>query len=267
MNSSRLTDSEVADRCAFAIDLARSAGKMALDFQRAAGSGRMHATQKGRQDFVTEADTEVEAFIRAQLRHNYPEDGFLGEESGGAIAETPVWVVDPIDGTSNYMRGLSNWGVSIALVHADDVLAGIIYDANFNRVFHAQNGHGAFAEDQRLTASPTCDPDQALAFLGYSRRTGFEAYLALLSRLQDAGLDYRRPGAAAPGLLRVADGKADLYFEAHLNSWDAMAGVLIAREAGAVVDMPSVSSMLREGGRILAIAPGLAKTLRPIFSA
>jgi len=266
MISTTLSASDLAARLEFAIALARRAGEAATRFQHEAGRDGMNIAVKGMQDFVTDADKRTEDSIRSALASAFPEDGFLGEESGGTPGDGPVWVVDPIDGTANFMRGLGSWGVSIALAAGPDILIGVIYDAGSGTLFHAAAGQGAFADGTPISASPVDDPERALAIVGYSRRVPFAAHCRLLTRLHEAGFEYRRYGAATLGLLRVADGGAELYYEAHLNSWDALAGVLIAREAGAIVDMPDVPVLLRQGGPILAMAPGLVDTLRPIIA-
>lgn len=260
-----LSQQRIAERHAFAIALARRAGEEAARFQQKASPEEMNVSVKGRQDFVTVADRHAETMIKTALASAFPTDGFFGEESGGVLGAGPVWVVDPIDGTSNYLRGLPSWGVSIALVEGETIQVGVIYDATRNAVFHAALGGGAFADDKPIAASGIADPERALAILGHSRRTPFAAYLEILAGLYAAGIDYRRLGAASLGLLRVADGKAELYYEAHLNSWDALAGILIAREAGAILDVPDVATLLREGGPVLAVAPHLVAALPPIF--
>lgn len=251
----------MAERLDFAIALASHTGDQASLFQKEADIAAFAIDMKGQQDFVTAADKQAEDTIRAALAKAFPEDGFIGEETGGTLQPGFVWVVDPIDGTSNFMRRLPSWGVSIALIHDDSIMLGVIYDGASGKVFHARAGQGAFADAHPIRASSLADPSVALAITGHSRRTPFADYLWMLERLHDLGVDYRRFGAAALGLLRVADGSAELYFEAHLNSWDVLAGILIAREAGAIVDMPPLARLLHEGGPILAIAPNLETPL------
>lgn len=211
----------LAERLAFARTLAEKAGREIEAFHEEA---RAAVTRKGLQDFVTAADRHGEALIRDALKAAFPEDGFVGEETGGEPEGEGFWVVDPIDGTTNYIRGLRHWGVSIAFVRGGRVEIGCIYDATTGGVCTAVRGGGAFCGERRLAVSTRSDPGEALAILGCSRRTSFEDYQAVARRLNDLGMDYRRLGSAAIGLVRVASGVADLYFEAHLNSWDIMAG-------------------------------------------
>ncbi len=221
-------------------------------------SGALNVQNKGLQDFVTIADRQAEDTIRSTLARLFPHDGFMGEEGGGAPGGAGFWVVDPIDGTTNYIRGFRHWGVSIAYVADGAVRIGVIYDAAVDKVYSAIKGQGAFKDGKPIRASAVTDPAQAIAILGHSRRTDFAVYQSVSQRLYDQGMDYRRMGAAAIGLVRVADGIADLYYEQHLNGWDMMAGALIAREAGAMVAMPSLEVSLNTGGPIIAGAAGLA---------
>jgi len=249
----------LAERLALARTLAVAVGHEIEIFREEA---QFAFQRKGLQDFVTAADRKGEETIKSALAAAFPEDGFLGEETGGAPDAHGFWVVDPIDGTTNYIRGLRHWCVSIAFVRAGEIELACIYDATTGWVYSAARGGGAFCEEKSLAVSRREDPAEGLAILGCSRRTSFEEYQAVQRRLHDLGVDYRRLGSAALGLVRVASGVADLYYEAHVNSWDIMAGALIAREAGAVVEMPSLDVMLKRGGPLAAYAPSLGPQLR-----
>ena len=254
-------DAAIAARLDFARYLARSVGREANLFRNTAEPAALGVSAKGLQDFVTIADRRAEETIKAELSRAFPEDGFLGEETGGEPTQAGFWVVDPIDGTANYIRGLRHWGVSIAYVLDGQVRVGCIFDAASGNVYSASLGGGAFCESRPVRVSDRSDPTEALAIVGYSRRTSFDVYQSMLRDLYDIGIEYRRLGSAAIGLVRVADGIADLYVEAHLNSWDVLAGVLIAGEAGARVTMPPLSRMLAAGGAVAACAPGMAPHL------
>ena len=134
----------------------------------------------------------------------------MGEETGGAVGSSGLWVVDPIDGTTNFIRGFRHWGVSIAFVADGRVQIGVIYDAALDKVYSAILGIGAQKDGKPIRSSDVSDPTRAIAILGHSRRTSFEDYQAVARRLYEKGVDYRRMGAAAIGLVRVADGIADL---------------------------------------------------------
>lgn len=251
-------DAGLSRRLSVARTIARTVGREVEALQAEA---RREVAHKGFQDFVTIADQRGEQLIRAGLNEAFPEDGFIGEETGGDAFGQQFWVVDPIDGTSNYIRGLRHWGVSIAFVRDGQIEIGCIYDSTSAQVYSAARGQGAYREGHRISIPSRDGAAEGLAILGYSRRTGFDEYQALARRLYDLGMDYRRLGSAAIGLVRVASGVADLYYEAHLNCWDVMAGVLIAREAGAVVRMPPMETMLAKGGMLAAYAPGLGSEL------
>ncbi|MEM8589058.1 MAG: inositol monophosphatase family protein [Pseudomonadota bacterium] len=242
----------LADRLDAAGRIARQAGRHALALRRDLAG--LEVEEKGLQDFVTRADVEVEALIRDALLGRFPDDGFLGEEDSRRPPNDGhgTWVVDPIDGTSNYIRGIRHWGVSIAYVRDGRVEVGVIHDAPNDALYAAGRGGGASRDGLPITVSKTADMTKALAFMGMSRRMGLDDYLGDIRRLTEAGADYRRLGSAAIGLARIAEGVADLYFEAHLNSWDALAGMLIVAEAGGSVRTPDLQVMLDRGGPVLA---------------
>lgn len=248
------------------VAITRDAGQIAL---RIRAKGALHATQKGPQDRVTEADTAVEAFLRHALGTLDPSVGFLGEEGGLTTSQTvsqtdsstsSLWVCDPIDGTENFIRGIDHWSVSVALVqHGQPVLGVIVLPFN-DTVYAARAGHGAHRNGQPLTVSAVTDPAQALIAIGISRRVDFSAgYLTLLDRLHAQGIEHRRFGSAAYSLCQVAEGTVEGYVEAHLNPWDAAAGTLIATEAGACALPLDMSNPA--GGPVLVTTPGLKDCL------
>ncbi|ENN88388.1 inositol-1-monophosphatase [Rhizobium freirei PRF 81] len=245
-------------RAEVAITIALEVGRETARFRRDTNPGTLAVENKGLQDFVTVADRKAEQAIRDGLLSHFPHDTFMGEESGGCPGGAGTWVVDPIDGTTNYIRGFRHWGVSIAFVTVGRIEIGVVYDAAEDKVFHAIRGGGAFKGGRPIHAAATADPANALAILGHSRKTSFDDHLALSKRLHERGMDYRRMGAAAIDLVRVAEGAADLYYERHLNAWDMLAGALIAKEAGATVAMPPVDRLLADGGPVVAHSPGLA---------
>lgn len=247
----------VQSRVDFAIQLARETGRAALAFRSESNLAELGVEVKGPQDFVTLADRKAEETIHTALRNSFPKDGFMGEETGGVADNKCMWVVDPIDGTTNYMRGFRYWGVSIAFVVGDNVEIGIIYDATMDAVYSAVRGGGAFKDGKPISASNITDPHKAMAIVGHSRQTSFDEYITVLKTFYDMGMDYRHMGAAAIGLVRVADGTADVFYERHLHGWDMLAGARIAREAGADVFMPSVNTSIKDGGAIVANTIGL----------
>ncbi len=251
------------ERTEAAITIARRVGMETAKFRAEVQPETLAVENKGFQDFVTVADKRAEQMIREALLGQFPDDAFLGEEGGTSRngSSRGTWVVDPIDGTTNFIRGFRHWGVSIAFVAGDEILVGVIYDATQNAVFSAIRGEGALREGKQITAAKTTDPSRGLAILGHSRRTDFEDYLSISRKIYETGMDYRRMGAAAIGLIRVAEGVADLYYERHLSAWDMLAGALIAKEAGAVIALPPLPRLLAHGGPVVACAPGVANDL------
>ncbi len=207
---------------------------------------------KGPQDFVTAADKAAEERLRRDLAARFPGDGFFGEETGGRTDARALWVADPIDGTANFLRALPEWCVSLAYVAQGRVRVGVVYDAPFDVVYWAIDGQGAWADAAPLPTGPDTPLERSLAIIGRSNRTAFSDYLSMLEALQGAGADHRRFGSAALGLVRVAQGAADACYEASLNAWDALAGALIAREAGCALHMPPLAEFLDTPGPVLA---------------
>jgi len=201
------------------------------------------ATKSSPIDIVTAADRATEDLIRARLTDLRPDDGFLGEESGGASGSSGLtWVVDPIDGTVNYLYDLPNWSVSIAVVEGDPdpatwtALAGAVAAPRLGEVYTASAGGGAFANGSPMRMRPPVPLDRALVATGFHytqeiRRVQARVAQPLLARVRDL----RRAGGAAIDLAYVAGGRIDAYFEQGLSPWDQAAGALLVQEAGGTV--------------------------------
>jgi len=239
----------------FAKYLAVEAGNLARDLYQ--DKGEDFISSKGLQDFVTVADRKVEDLIRALIAQYYPDDAMLGEERGFSGDSDCIWVVDPIDGTANYMRGLPDWAVSVAYCQKNEIELGVIYAPNRNELCWAHRGGGAFCNDKVLHVSQCDQADQALMLLGRSSRHPLSEYLGVVQRTIDAKMEYRRYGSAAVSLMAVAQGRAEGYYEKHLNAWDAFAGILIIREAGGIVRCRAVEYTIDQGSEVLAIVSGL----------
>ena len=260
---SQLAPCALQDRLTVACDVVRRAGRSAREAWQ---KGNLAVDLKGPQDFVTAIDRNTETAIRTELTKAFPGDGVLGEEFGGADTEGPLWVVDPIDGTANFIRGLSDWAVSLALVDQGALHLGIVYDGGRDLLYWGRSGHGAFCEGKPLEAAATDRLDQALVMLGNSRHTALEDHLDDHRALYALGAEYRRHGSAATGLLMVCDGRVDGYYERHLNAWDALGGLCIAGEAGAFTAAPNMARFLASGGPVLCSCPGLATSLAKALS-
>ncbi|NBD19958.1 inositol monophosphatase [Aquabacterium fontiphilum] len=221
-----------------AIKAARAAGaiinRASLDIER------LTVTAKSHNDFVTEVDRAAEEAIIATILEAYPGHGILAEESGraqGAKHSDYVWIIDPLDGTTNFIHGFPVYAVSIALTFRGQVQQAVVYDPTRNDLFYASKGKGAFLNDRRIRVSKRTRMLEALIGTGFPFRKGdnFQRYMRMFEdvMVQCAGL--RRPGAASLDLCYVAAGYYDGFFETGLSPWDVAAGALIITEAGGLV--------------------------------
>ncbi len=200
----------------------------------------LKVTRKGPNDFVSEIDQLAEAAIIEILLGAYPGHGILAEESGrehGAQNSEFVWIIDPLDGTTNFLHGFPVYAVSIALAWRGVVQQAVVYDPTRNDLFYASRGRGAFLNDKRLRVSKRVRLADALVGTGFPFRKGdnLQRYLTMFETVMGACAGVRRPGAAALDLCYVAAGWYDGFFETGLNPWDLAAGSLIITEAGGLV--------------------------------
>jgi len=245
-------------RAAFLREMVEQAGKIALRHFQTRPAG---FALKGPQDPVTEADTEVERFIRSRISSTWPDDGFLGEETGRTEGDN-LWVVDPIDGTDNFARGIAHFCISIAFVAGGTTRLGAILNPATGELYEAQAGRGATKNGARISVSRN-PPAHAAVEMGWSTRVPRAAYLETLNALLDAGTNVRRHGSGALALAWVAEGRIDGYAELHMNAWDALAGLLLVREAGGVTcDGADSAPQLWDGGPVFASNPRLASIMK-----
>lgn len=253
-----LTNEDIARRETFLSDLLASAGGLALDgFRRQEGQP---IDMKGPQDYLTETDGAVEAHIRARLLEAFPEDGFLGEETGGTPRDQ-VWVVDPIDGTANFARAIPHFCISIAFVARGEVQLGGIVNPALGETYLARLGQGATRNGQPIHVSATRDIAATSFEMGWSNRRPLAHFVLAHSALFEAGSNVRRGASGALGLAYVADGRSDGYAELHMNPWDCLAGLLLVREAGGVTGPFLAAGGLAQGASVLAATPGVADIL------
>ena len=221
-----------------AVRAARAAGaiinRAALDVEV------LKVTSKGTNDFVTEVDQAAEEAIITTLLEAYPGHGILAEESGrerGARNSDYVWIIDPLDGTTNFIHGFPVYGVSIALAFRGRIEQAVVYDPSRNDLFYASKGRGAYLNDRRLRVSKRSRMADALIGTGFPFRKGdnFKRYLKMFEEVMQHCAGVRRPGAAALDLCHVAAGWYDGFFETGLQPWDVAAGSLIVTEAGGLV--------------------------------
>jgi myo-inositol-1(or 4)-monophosphatase len=249
-----MTAAEVDERARFARSLAREAGALARRyFLRELA---FLAEAKGPQDWVSAADHEVEALIRAQLNNAFPSDSMLGEEDGGEVGAN-AWIVDPIDGTINFVHGVRYWCVSIAFVVDGERRIGVVYDPSLDELFWAVRGGGAFRDDAPIRASSCVRVDQSLLCAGYVPRHSLVECQQLERRLHEAGAAVKDMGAGALMLAHVAAGRFDAFIEPHMHPWDALAGLLLVEESGGRVYPYPGAEGLTAGGAVLAAAPGI----------
>ena len=241
--------------------LAREAGVAAR--RRFLDRASFSVNFKGRQDFITEVDVEVERLIASRLRDAFPEDGMVGEEGEGRQAKdgAPTWVVDPIDGTANFARGAPHFCISIACILGKSIEIGAIYNPMLDELFFARKGEGAFADGVRLKTSDATDLSASSVEVGWNARGGAEAYLGLMRRIVETGASAARGGSGALGLAYVAAGRRDGYVETIIHSWDCLAALLMITEAGGYVSDFLAGEGLRKGGPLIASAPGIKDAL------
>ncbi|HUN45812.1 MAG TPA: inositol monophosphatase family protein, partial [Stellaceae bacterium] len=204
---------EIDRRFRAAVEVARAAGRLMRRHFRAG----IRFTLKGPQDFLTAADREVERLVIRRLAKAFPEDSFIGEEGGGSSG-TSTWVIDPIDGTANFARGLPRFCISIAWMEGDEVKLGVVYDPILDELFAARAGKGATVNGRRLRVSGETRLRRATIELGWSSRQPPGIYAANLERVLQAGASFRRAGSGALGMADVAAGRTDGYFEVHINA-------------------------------------------------
>jgi myo-inositol-1(or 4)-monophosphatase len=249
-----MTDS-LSARHDFAIELAREAGALASDMREALGA----LEAKKPMDYATEADHAVEALIRKRIGDRFG-DPVIGEEDGGAPADL-VWVVDPIDGTVNYIHGAPRWCVSIALVAAGEIEIGVINAPDERRLFSARRGHGALLNGAPMHVSNLRHGASPVVELGWSPRRPIERYGALIQRLIGDGIEFRRLGSGALGVADTAAGLNDGYVELHINAWDVLAGMVLVREAGGWTNDFLASDGLVNGNLIAVCTPEISSRL------
>ncbi len=246
-------DVDIQQRYLFARQLVQKVGGIALDFYLNRNKLEIECKKGESQDLVSIADKSVENEIKSALKQHFPQDGFLGEESGADSLEREFcWVVDPIDGTSPFLYGLHAWCISIAVLRNKDVVAGVVFDPLHNELFHAALGCGAFLNEQPIKTAGATSVKEGLTGVGMSHRVQPDTFIPLLQRLLSDGGMFIRNGSGALMLSYVAAGRLIGYFEPHINAWDTLAGVMLIKEAGGVTNNFLANDGLLKGNYILA---------------
>ena len=219
-------------------------------------------TAKDAQDFVSEVDKSTELYLRAKIQEAYPDDGIVGEEFGRTNESAKLqWVLDPIDGTANYISGVPAWCIVIAIAEHQETVAGVIYDPNCDELFSAQLNQGAFLNDRQLSPKKEFTIANSTLSLGYSGRTTTKPVVAVVNEIFKHGGVFSRNGSGALSLAHVADQRYSGYIEHHMNAWDCLAGQLIVKEAGGLTEDQNAQEMIAHGGRVITGWPGVFENL------
>lgn len=240
---------------------AREAGAMAR--RRFRDQSSLQVSFKGRQEHVTDVDRAVEMLIIDRLRSVFPDDHFLGEESGGK-SQDRLWVIDPIDGTANYVHGISHFSISIAYVLDNTVRVGVVYAPMADELFSALEGGGAWLDGEAIHVSSIAHLTEAYVEVGWNLKDRVAEYCSTFQKAAHQGAAIIRAGSAALSLAHVAMGRLDGYCDQHVYAWDALAGILLVLEAGGKTNAFLTSSTLKSGNAILAANPLLLEALSDV---
>ncbi len=249
-------NTEIDTRLAFAKALIEIAGNEALRYFNQLD--KLDIEQKGHQDLVSNADKNVETLIRDAIDKAFPDDGIVGEEHENIATKSGyTWVIDPIDGTANFVRGIQAWTVVLACVHDDEVKIGVIGDPVHGETYSAAAGQGAFLNDAPMKVASTKGLHDGSIGIGYSNRSGAGPILRFLELLAKEQGVFIRVASGALSLAYVACGRTNGFCEEHMNAWDCLAGQLLIKEAGGKIEHQSADDMLIKGGRVIAATPAI----------
>ncbi len=249
-----------------AVRAARAAGEVIIRSLNRLES--LTVTSKGRNDFVTEVDHAAEAEIIKLIRKNYPSHAFLAEDSGRTGDSDTIWIIDPLDGTTNFLHGYPTFAVSIACQIKGRLEHGVVYDPISQEIFSASRGAGAHLDNRRIRVSKQRGLEGALIGTGFPYRANtryLDAYLAMLRAVMEHTAGIRRPGSAALDLAYVAAGRTDAFWEIGLSPWDTAAGTLLIQEAGGRIGTLS-GGEYRQGGNIVAGTPKVYAALLELLA-
>jgi len=251
---------DLAQRLPVAERIARDAGALARGyFER---RHELAVELKGAQDLVSVADRATEDAVVAGLAAAFPGEAVLGEERGLQGSGEVVWIVDPIDGTANFLRGIAFWAVSLGLWVAGEAVLGVVHDPVRGETFAAARGQGARCDGRPIRASACADPTRARFNLGFNHKQSVDRHVGAIRKLVEAGAEYTRVGSAALGLAYTAAGRYEGFWESRINSWDVCAGLVLVRESGGTSDDFFAGQGPDRVAEILAAAPALHGFLR-----
>lgn len=248
-----------------AIGAARAAGTIML--RQMERLDRVKVAEKGKNDYVSDVDRQCEAVIIETLQKAHPDHGFLGEESGRSGDSDWTWIIDPLDGTLNYLQGIPHFAVSIGLRHKSRLELGVVYDPFKQELFTARRGGGAQLNEKRIRVSERRSLDGAVLGTGFPFRENdeVERYMKVFQTFTERTAGLRRPGAAALDLVYVAAGRYDGFWEFGLSAWDMAAGALIAQEAGAIVADADGSERYLDSGNIVVATPRVYREMHAVI--
>lgn len=251
------------DRLDFAINLAREAGAFA--HSKFETLDQLNIESKGHQDLVSDADRDTETLIRAAMHAQFPDDGIVGEEYDRKHGTSGFdWVIDPIDGTANFVSGIPHWCVVIACCQNGLPVVGVIFDPCTGEMFQAVKGGGAFVNDRRLAVSQARDLREGSVVAGVSGKSDTEQSVALVREILAPGGMFFRSASGALMLAYVAAGRLLGYLEDHMNAWDCYAALLMIEEAGGAHQALDPIDGLEKGTKLIAGGPHVFPILRTI---
>lgn len=251
-----------------AVKAARKGGDLALRYLNRVGD--LEVRSKARNEFVTQVDQAAEAAIIGSIRERYPQHAILAEESGKHAGNEFTWIIDPLDGTTNFIHGFPVFSVSIALEVHGQLEVGVVYDPCRQELFTATRGGGAQLDGRRIRVSSWPGLEGSLIGTGFPYRsnTGWlPKYMPMLQAVMESTAGVRRPGSAALDLCYVAAGRLDGFWEFGLNIWDIAAGTLMIREAGGIATSLTAGQELAESGNIIAGSPKVHAALQQLLAA
>lgn len=250
-----------------AVRAARRAGELMVRHLNQLES--LQIDEKGRNDFVTQIDRGAEQAIIELILDHYPDHSILAEESGASGSHEYQWIIDPLDGTTNYVHGFPVFSVSIAVAHKGELQHGVVYDPLRQEIFTASRGEGAQLDGRRIRVSKLATLGRALVATGFPYRTSEEnidRYLAMLRDVMINTAGVRRPGSAALDLCYVAAGRVDAFWELGLKKWDIAAGALMIREAGGRISDFGGSDRYLDSGNVVAGNPKIYAALSRLLA-
>jgi myo-inositol-1(or 4)-monophosphatase len=249
-------DTEISKRLEFALKIAAEAGTFAKSFFNEIDSLKIES--KGHQDLVSNADKDTETMIRAAIAQNWPNDGIVGEEHGREHGTSGFdWVIDPIDGTANFVRGIPQWCVAIACSYMGEAVIGVINEPVSGELFSCKRNGGAFCNGKPISTSNLASISEGSVGTGFSGRAPADHVVGIIARIIADGGVFFRNASGALMLAYVAAGRLLGYLEEHMNSWDCVAGLLLVEEAGGMIVAPDPQTVLDKGTVVIAGAPNV----------